>query len=433
MSTTTTTSKEKSATSAATSPPAASAPQSLPVIGKLESPITTYYLLLGATGALVVIGLIMVFSASSVESLLADQASYAVFIRQFAFAVVGGLLAALASRLDLRWWKRLAFPVLVLSIGLLAAVIPFGKMVNGNRNWLAIGPLQFQPSEFAKLALVLVGALIFANKSARMASTMHVVLPYLVPISTVVLALVLAGHDLGTGMVFLVIIAGVLAVAGASKRLFAIGGLLGAAGVAVMVYTSSNRMGRIADFFDPACQSDPNGMCGQSVHGMYALADGGWWGVGLGASKEKWEWLSEAHNDFIFAIIGEELGLPGTLMILALFAVLAWACYRLVSRTQDRFVRIAGTGIMAWLIGQAIINIGAVIGLFPVIGVPLPLVSAGGSSLVTTLLALGILLSFARSEPGCKALLDARPSMLRRSLAVLPSRSLSIASRRRSR
>ena len=433
MSTTTTTSKEKSATSAATSPPAASAPQSLPVIGKLESPITTYYLLLGATGALVVIGLIMVFSASSVESLLADQASYAVFIRQFAFAVVGGLLAALASRLDLRWWKRLAFPVLVLSIGLLAAVIPFGKMVNGNRNWLAIGPLQFQPSEFAKLALVLVGALIFANKSARMASTMHVVLPYLVPISTVVLALVLAGHDLGTGMVFLVIIAGVLAVAGASKRLFAIGGLLGAAGVAVMVYTSSNRMGRIADFFDPACQSDPNGMCGQSVHGMYALADGGWWGVGLGASKEKWEWLSEAHNDFIFAIIGEELGLPGTLMILALFAVLAWACYRLVSRTQDRFVRIAGTGIMAWLIGQAIINIGAVIGLFPVIGVPLPLVSAGGSSLVTTLLALGILLSFARSEPGCKALLDARPSMLRRSLAVLPSRPLSIASRRRSR
>jgi cell division protein FtsW len=427
---TTTTSKARTPTSA--SEPA-SGPQSLPVIGKLESPITTYYLLLGATGALVVIGLIMVFSASSVESLLADQASYAVFIRQFAFAVVGGLLAALASRLDLRWWKRLAFPILVLSIVLLAAVIPFGKMVNGNRNWLAIGPLQFQPSEFAKLALVLVGALIFANKSARMASTMHVVLPYLVPISTIVLALVLAGHDLGTGMVFLVIIAGVLAVAGASKRLFAIGGLLGAAGVAVMVYTSSNRMGRIADFFDPACQSDPNGMCGQSVHGMYALADGGWWGVGLGASKEKWEWLSEAHNDFIFAIIGEELGLPGTLMILALFAVLAWACYRLVSRTQDRFVRIAGTGIMAWLIGQAIINIGAVIGLFPVIGVPLPLVSAGGSSLVTTLLALGILLSFARSEPGCRALLDARPSMLRRSLAVLPSRPLSAATRRRSR
>ena len=185
-------------------------------------------------------------------------------------------------------------------------------MVNGNRNWLAIGPLQFQPSEFAKLALLLVGALIFANKSARMASTLHVVLPYLVPISAIVVGLVLAGHDLGTAMVFLVIIAAVLAVAGASKRLFAAGALLGALGVGLLVYSSDNRMGRIADFFDPACQSDPDGMCGQSVHGLYALADGGWWGVGLGASKEKWAWLSEAHNDFIFAIIGEELGLPGT-------------------------------------------------------------------------------------------------------------------------
>ncbi len=375
----------------------------------------------------------MVFSASSVESLLADQASYTVFLRQLLFAVVGGLGAALASRLDVRWWKRLAFPMLVVSVALLAAVIPFGKMINGNRNWLALGPVQVQPSEFAKVALVLVGAMIFANKSARMTSLLHVVLPYLVPISAIVLALVLAGHDLGTAMVFLVIIAAVLAVAGAPKRIFAIGALFAAAGVAFLVAGSNNRMDRIGNFFNPACQSDPDGYCGQSVHGMYALADGGWWGVGLGASKEKWEWLSEAHNDFIFAIIGEELGLPGTLMILALFAVLAWACYRLVSRTQDRFVRIAGVGIMAWLLGQAIINIGAVIGLFPVIGVPLPLVSAGGSSLVTTLLALGILLSFARNEPGCSSLLAARPSMLRRSLAVLPSRPRGVAPRRRGR
>ena len=211
--------------------------------------------------------------------------------------------------------------------------------------------------------------------------------------------------------------------------LFVAGTFLGALGVAAMVLTSGNRMSRITNWLSPACQSDPDGYCGQSVHGMYALADGGWWGVGLGASKEKWAWLSEAHNDFIFAIIGEELGLPGTLLILVLFGVLAWACYRLVSRTQDRYVRIASAGIMAWLLGQAIINIGAVIGLFPVVGVPLPLVSAGGSSLVTTLFALGILLSFARNEPGCRALLDARPSMIKRSLAVLPSRS----PRRRSR
>jgi cell division protein FtsW len=156
---------------------------------------------------------------------------------------------------------------------------------------------------------------------------------------------------------------------------------------------------------------------------MYAQADGGRWGVGLGASKEKWDWLAEAHNDFIFAIIGEELGLPGTLVIIFLFGIIAWACYRLMTRTRDRFVRICTAGIMAWLIGQAIINVGSVIGLFPVHGVPQPLVSAGGSSLVTTMLALGLLLCFARNEPGCRALLAARPSMFKRSLAVLPSRS----------
>ncbi|NUO35275.1 MAG: putative lipid II flippase FtsW [Terrabacter sp.] len=412
---------------------ASSGPRPLPVIGKLESPLTTYYLILGATSTLVVFGLIMVFSASSVEALIADEASYSIFVRQLLFAVIGAVLAGVASRLDVSWWKRLAFPTMVVSVLLLAAVIPFGKTVNGNRNWISLGPVQFQPAEFAKVGLVLVGAVIFANKSSRMASMLHVALPYLIPIATVVLGLILAGHDLGTAMVVLVVIAAVLLVAGAPMRVFAIAGGLAAAGVAVMVTGSSNRMDRIARWMDPTCQADPDGWCGQSVHGLYALADGGWWGVGLGASKEKWEWLSEAHNDFIFAIIGEELGLPGTLMILLLFGILAWACFRLVSRTQDRFVRIAGFGIMAWLLGQAIINIGAVIGLFPVIGVPLPLVSAGGSSLVTTLVALGILLSFARNEPGCKALLDARPSLVRRSLSVLPSRVRSVPQRRRSR
>ena len=418
---------------ASTGARATSEARALPVIGKLESPLTTYYLILGATSTLVVFGLIMVFSASSVEALIADEASYSIFLRQLLFAVVGAVAAGFASRLDVRWWKRLAFPTMAVSVLLLLAVIPFGKTVNGNRNWIALGPLQFQPAEFAKVGLVLVGAVIFANKSSRMASMLHVVLPYLMPIATIVIGLILAGHDLGTAMVVLVIIAGVLLVAGAPMRVFAIAGGLAAVGVGVMVTGSINRMDRIARWLDPTCQADPDGWCGQSVHGLYALADGGWWGVGLGASKEKWEWLSEAHNDFIFAIIGEELGLPGTLMVLLLFGILAWACFRLVSRTQDRFVRIAGFGIMAWLLGQAIINIGAVIGLFPVIGVPLPLVSAGGSSLVTTLVALGILLSFARNEPGCKALLDARPSLVRRSLAVLPSRVRSVPQRRRSR
>lgn len=398
--------------------------RSIPVIGKLESPLTTYYLILWVTTTLVVFGLIMVFSASSVTSLLRDDPTYSVFVRQLMFAGIGAVGAVLASRVTVQWWKRLAVPVLVFAVALQGLVFtPLGYDVNGNRNWIALGPLSLQPSELGKVALVLTGAMIFANKGKLVVLVRHVLLPYLVPITTAVVALVLAGKDLGTALVMLSIVAAVLALAGAPGRFFVAISLLGTAGVVGLVLTSANRMARITNWLSPECQSDPNGYCGQSVHGMYALADGGWWGVGLGASKEKWAWLAEAHNDFIFAIIGEELGLPGTLMVLILFGLLAWACYRLIVRTRDRFVRIAAAGIMAWLLGQALVNIGAVIGLIPVVGVPLPLVSAGGSSLVTTLLALGMLLSFARNEPGCKALLDSRPNLLRRSLAVRRART----------
>ncbi|HEX5967674.1 MAG TPA: putative lipid II flippase FtsW [Intrasporangium sp.] len=403
--------------------------------GKLESPLTTYYLLLGVTTTLVVFGLIMVFSASSVEALLADEAFYTDFARQLLFAVVGTAAAVWAARWPVRWWRRLAGVSLVGSVALLAAVfVPgLGVRVQGNLNWLDLGFIQIQPSEFAKIALVLTGAAIFANKGSLVGSWLHAVLPYVLPISAVVLALVLAGHDLGTGLVMGLIVSAVLFVAGAPKRLFVVGGAGIVAGIVFLVTSSSNRTTRISNWLDPTCQTDPDGWCGQSVHGLYALADGGWWGVGLGGSKEKWKWLSEAHTDFIFAIIGEELGLPGTLLVLVLFGVLAWACYRLVTRTQDRFIRVAAAGVMAWLIGQATINIGSVIGLFPVVGVPLPLVSAGGSSLVTTLLALGMLLSFARSEPGCRALLAARPGVIKRTLSVLPSRRPTRPTRRRNR
>ena len=214
------------------------------------------------------------------------------------------------------------------------------------------------------------------------------------------------------------IVAGVLFAAGIPLRWFAFAGVPFVAMAIAFVVTSPNRLGR----FDVWLGRDTNefGAARQPIHGRYALADGGWFGLGLGASREKWGLLSEPHNDFIFAIIGEELGLPGTIAILLLFAGLALACYRLVTRTDDHFVRIATAGIMTWLIVQALINIGAVIGLLPVIGVPLPLVSSGGSSLITSMFALGILLSFARAEPGCAEALSARPSALRRSLAVLP-------------
>lgn len=431
MSSVTTGRGTKSPAGGSRSPAGGTRPQTraLPLIGKLESPLTTYYLVLGTTVTLVVFGLIMVFSASSVEALLEDKASYSTFAKQLLYAVVGAAAAGVAAHVPIRWWKRLAFPALVGSVGLQCLVFVPGLGVEnlGNQNWLALGPVQLQPSEFSKIALVLTGAAIYTNKGALVGNWLHALLPYAVPISAVVVALTLGGHDLGTAMVMAVVIASVMLVAGAPKRIFAVGGLAAAAGVALLVTQSGNRTSRISNWLDPVCRQDPDGWCGQSVHGLYALADGGWWGVGLGASKEKWKWLSEAHNDFIFAIIGEELGLPGTLLVLFLFSLIAWAFFRLITRTQDRFVRIATAGIMAWLLGQAIINIGSVIGLFPVVGVPLPLVSAGGSSLVTTMLALGMVLSFARNEPGCRALLAGRPSMIRRSLAVLPSR---VATRR---
>jgi cell division protein FtsW len=318
-------------------------------------------------------------------------------------------------------WKRLSVPLLAVAIILqsLVFVPSLGVRVNGNRNWIHIAGQQVQPSEFAKVALVLFGATVLAKKRRNLGKLMHVAVPLVIPAGGLLLLLVLGGGDLGTGLVLLAILAGMLFVAGVPARMFFLTGLGAAALAASLALNSTNRMGRINSWL--AGCTDPN-KCFQTIHGQYALADGGWWGVGLGASREKWSWLPEAHNDFIFAIIGEELGLPGTLVILALFGLLAFACYRLVLRSSDFFVRVATGGVMVWVLAQAIINIGSVIGLLPVIGVPLPLVSSGGSALMATLFALGMLLSFARNEPGCREALAARPGVVRRSLAVMATR-----------
>jgi len=385
--------------------------------------VTTYYLLLSATAMLVVIGLVMVLSASSVTSYSINKSSYTVFLSQLQAAVVGVIGAFVATRIRLVTWKRVSVPLLLAALLLQALVfVPgLGVSVNGNRNWIQIAGQQIQPSEFAKVALVLFGATVLTKKRRKLGELMHATVPLVFPAGALLLLLVLGGKDLGTGLVLLAIIGGLLFAAGVPARMFLLAGAGSAALAAAMVVTSANRMGRIKDWIGGGCV-DPHGSCWQTTHGQYALADGGWWGVGLGASREKWQWLPAAHNDFIFAIIGEELGLPGTLVIIGLFGLLAFACYRLVVRSGDFFVRVATAGVMVWILAQAMINIGAVIGLLPVIGVPLPLVSSGGSALVTTLFGLGMLLSFARNEPGCREALAARPGVVRRSLAVMPSR-----------
>jgi len=397
----------------------------MPILSRLESPVTSYYVLLGTTVVLVVIGLVMVLSASMVTSIKDDGSSFAIFLNQLVFAVAGLVGAAVAARIPVPWYRRLAIPVLGGAVLLqLLVFTSLGVSVGGNRNWVRLLPgVQIQPSELTKIGLILVGALVLANKRRLLGSFRHVIVPFILPVVVGAVGLVLLGHDLGTALVLLAIVGALLFVGGVPARFFVLAGTVASALALGLVVTSENRMGRITSWLTGTGCDDPSGgACYQSVHGLYALADGGWWGVGLGASKEKWSWLPAAHNDFIFAIIGEELGLPGTLVILLLFTLIGWACYRLVLRSRDQFVRIATAGVMTWLLVQAMVNIGSVIGLLPVIGVPLPLVSAGGSALVTTMVALGMLLSFARNEPGAREILSARPSVVRRSLAVLPSR-----------
>ena len=402
-----------------------------PWLARLESPLAAYYLILGATVALVVIGLVMVLSSSSLESLKETKlhSSYLFFTKQALFAGIGVPLAWAASRVPPTAWRRGSWFLLLGSLGLLATVPFIGVSVNGNQNWIVVGGLTVQPSEFAKFALLVWAATVLSAKQSLLHSVPHVLVP-VVPVAAVMLLLVLIGHDLGTAMIIMAIVFGVLFVGGAPLRAFALVTAGGLGAVALLVVTSPNRVGRISAWFTG--EGDYEGLAWQSTHGWFALATGGWWGVGLGASKEKWFWLPEAHNDFIFAIIGEELGLPGTIAVLGLFALLGVGLMRLVAVTDDLFVKIATGGVLLWVVGQALVNIGAVLGMLPIVGLPLPLVSSGGSALLMTMIALGMVLGFARRVPGAPAALTARAGVVRRSLAVLPLRAGAAVTRHRS-
>ncbi len=388
---------------------------------RLQSPLAAYYLVLGATVALVVLGLIMVLSSSSVESLRELDSSYTIFGKQALFAAIGLPLAVVAAWIPVRVWKALAWPLLLLGFGTLLLVLVMGQEVKGNRNWVMIGGVTLQPSEAVKLALVVWVAAVLERKRPLMHRTAHAVVP-VVPVTALLIALVLAGRDLGTALVLMGLVAALMFAAGVPMRVFLVSGLLAACAVAALVTTSDNRMERFRAWGGGADAADPLGTGWQPLHGMWGLASGGWWGLGLGESRQKWFWLPEPHNDFIFAIIGEELGLVGTLAVLALFAMLGIGLFRLVVAADDVFVKIATGGVLVWILGQALVNIGAVVGLLPVVGVPLPLVSSGGSALVTTLVALGMVLGFARRVPGAAEALASRPSVVARSLAVLPRR-----------
>jgi cell division protein FtsW len=320
--------------------------------------------------------------------------------------LLGLPIAFVASRLPHRLLRFMAWPALLVSAALIYLTgTSLGFEVNGNRNWLALGPLTMQPSELAKLAIILWSSDLYARKERLLGDWKHTLLP-MVPVTAAVTALVVVQGDLGTALVLMAIVLGMLWVVGAPARLF-IGSLLTVAVVALyLATTSAERLQRLTNFADPF--KDYQGAGWQPAHGLFAMSSGGLLGKGISASQQKWGSLPEAHTDFIFAVLGEELGLVGTLLVLGLFLTIAYAGIRVAVRTTDPFVRYMSAGITIWLTAQMMINVGMVLALLPVIGLPLPLVSYGGSALLPSLVALGLLVSFARSEPGARSALRAR-------------------------
>ncbi len=375
----------------------------------LDRPLTSYYLVLGITMLLLGLGLVMVESTASVTDLIAGLSPYSDFKKQLLGAAVGLPLMWVAARCKPKLFRAFAYPLLAVAVvGLCLTLIRgVGVSQNGAARWIDIGGQQLQPSEIAKLALVVWGADLLARKEqfGQLADWRHMLMP-LMPGTAVLCLLVMTGDDLGTTFILLVIFLALLWVIGTPGRVFGGMLLLMAVAIALMMVSSKYRLERLFGYFGQ--EGSPTGPNMQRIQGKYALGSGGIFGVGLGAGREKWGWVPESTSDFIFAIIGEELGLIGTLCVTALYGGLAFAGLRIARRMTDLFSRLAATGITAWIVMQAVVNIGVVIGVVPITGVPLPLVSAGLSSLLSTLVALGMLMSFARLEPGAQEALAAR-------------------------
>ena len=395
--------------------------QVVAAVGLLDRPLTSYYLVLGCSVMLLALGLTMVLSASSVKQLQATGSAYTLFQKQAVWVAIGLPGMWLASRLPVKTFRALAYPLLLLSVVALAMVlIPgLGRSAGGATRWVALGPVQIQPSELAKLALVLWGADLLARKDrlGQLTEWRPLLVP-LMPGAGVLVLLVMLGSDLGTTLVLLTIFLALLWVVGAPGRLF-----VGIAGlvcllVSILIIVEPYRMQRLTGFLDPSGNQLTTNY--QGTQGLFAVASGGLFGTGLGEGRAKWDYLPHAETDFIFAIVGEEFGLVGTLVVLGLFGLLTYAGLRIARRVKDPFTRLAAAGATAWLVVQAIVNIGAVIGVLPITGIPLPLVSYGGSALIPTLFALGMLLAFAKREPGARQALSARgPGPVVRALSWL--------------
>ncbi len=378
-------------------------------LGRRFTPVSTEFLMIASAALLLTIfGLVMVLSATSATAVSNGENPMDGAMRQGVFAVLGIPLMFLISRLPIRFLKKLAWPALFGAIALqLLVFTPLGIEDGGNRNWIKIAGFTLQPSEFLKLALALWIGYVLMRKQT-MLGTWHQVFIPVVPVGALAIGTVLAGKDLGTAMVLVIVLLGCLFFSGVKLRLFILPVLLGIVAVIALAVTSPDRMRRILATCDD--MSAYTGDCYQSIHGIWGMASGGVFGVGLGNSQEKYGWLPAAGNDFIFAIVGEELGLIGCIVVLALFTIFTVGAFHIIRKTRDPFIRVAAGGITVWITGQAVLNIGVVIGIFPVMGVPLPFMSQGGTALLAVLIACGVLLSFARTVPAIEARAPERPA-----------------------
>ncbi|KXO87728.1 cell division protein FtsW [Tsukamurella pulmonis] len=363
----------------------------------LRRPLASFHLILGLTAVLTVMGLIMVLSASSVEDISATGSPYDKFISQLIYVSLGVLAFILALYLRPAVLRRVALGGVLVSLALLAAVLVpgVGTKVGGARRWIDVGGFTLQPSEIAKVALIVWGAHLLADRG-RKGNIKELLLP-LGPVVVLMAALIVAEPNQSTAMIIVGVGAMLLYYAGLSSKLI---------GSLVVVFTLLGVFFALAEGYRSARvqawlgrTDDALGANYQSNQARYSLADGGLFGVGLGNSTAKWSYLPNAHNDFIFAIIGEELGYLGAGLVIVMFGILTWVGMRIASRVADPFLRLMAATITTLIALQAIINMGYVVGLLPVTGIQLPLLSAGGNSVILVLFMMGLLANAARHEP----------------------------------
>lgn len=356
----------------------------------LNEPVNHFYMMMISTSVLVVLGLIMVFSASSIHAIDTKGYAFAVALRQFIFLAVGLPFAVALARLPLAQWQLLARFGLIFSLVLVGIVmIPgVGKEVNGNRNWIDLKVIDIQPGEFTKFLLILWAAYLLARKESAKKFNFNVI-ALIGPGFLLVILAVMRGGDLGTSSVIAAIAAGIFFVSGVEIRKLGWVTAAGFIALAAGIVTSDYRRARFLVFLNPFAPEEYKNFGWQPAHSLLGLASGGVFGVGLGGSRQKWGNLAEAHTDFIYSVIGEELGLLGTVGVLFLLGTLVYSIFRIALRAKDPFSRYVCAGVAIWIGIQSILNIGTAISVLPVVGVTLPLVSYGGSALLTTICALG--------------------------------------------